>query len=233
MSRPVALVTGAGRGIGAATALLLARDFDLMLTSRTLRELEATQSKIQATSQASVCIFAGDISNQAQVQALFAKLQDEFSRLDVLINNAGFIKPKPLMETSWEEWKTCMAVNLDALFFTCQSAIPLLQKQDQACIINVSSLAGLQGLPKFPGFVAYSAAKAGVIGFSESLAAELRDTSIRVHAFAPGAVNTKMLAEALPEFKTSTQPEDAARKLLELLEEQSTGQVLALANHSG
>lgn len=230
MTKRVAIVTGAGRGIGAATARKLAEEkFDLILVSRTEKQLQEVRRNIlEDFSETEILCIPADVCNEEQMKAVFEECREHFGKLDLLINNAGYIKVSALENNSLEDWHKTLDVNLTALFLSCREAISIMEAG--ACIINISSLAGVSGVSKFPGFVPYSAAKAGVIGFSEALAVELAGNKIRVQVLAPGAVDTQMLREALPNVKTSTQPKQIAEEIWRLYKDEGTGKLKVLSN---
>jgi len=230
MDKKVALITGAGRGIGAATAHKLAENgFDLILISRTESELQEVRRNIlDKFSDRQVLCIPADVSKEAQMKSVFEECRQHFGRLDVLINNAGYIRVANLEKHSMEDWYRTIDVNLTAVFISCREALSLMSSG--SVIINISSLAGVNGVRKFSGFSSYSAAKAGVIGFTEALAEELKPKGIRVQVFAPGAVETKMLNDALPGLKTPTQPIDVADEIWSLMNEESTGTVKVSAH---
>jgi len=215
ISGKVALITGAGRGIGAATAYEFAKaGAKLVLIARSSSQLDMTRVRIVSEfPEAEVVCIPTDLKKPAEIEKVFDGIRQEFARLDILVNNAGSIVVKEFEALSIDEWDQTFQVNLRALFFLCQGALPFL-KRTQGCIVNVSSLAGLQETEKFPGFSAYTAAKMGVVGLTQVLAVELKSAGVRVSFVAPGAVNTRMLKEALPNVKTSVEPEQIAAEIL-------------------
>lgn len=225
LKNQIAIVTGAGRGIGAATAKLFAAEgARVVLVSRTISELQKTQLEIQKNSSSAAAeIFAADVSLERDVGAIFNFVTSKFGSPTILVNNAAILKTGHLSAVSLEDWSQMLAVNLTGMFLMCREA---LNRMKAGCIINLSSVAGLQGFEKFSGLGAYAAGKAGVIGLSEALAADAKNQNIRVHCFAPGAVATEMLAQAAPGYKTETQPSDVALELLKLSLSSSTGSVV-------
>lgn len=206
------LITGGSRGIGAATGLAFAREgFEVVLVSRTLSDLEASAQRIRQEFPGSeIMTIAADVSDEAQVLSIF----NQVDQIDVLINNAGYIRVTPVEDLSLEEWRRTIDINLTSCFLMSRELIRRNKTNRNACIINISSLGGIQGKTKFPGFLAYSSAKAGVIALTECLAVEAKTAGIRVNCIAPGTVNTRMLQEALPGIQTTTQPEDIAEEIL-------------------
>jgi len=232
----VVLITGAGRGIGAATAKLLAGfGCRLVLVSRTADQLQAVRKEIlERNANTEVLCLPADISNDLQISKLVDEITQHFGVLDGLINNAGAIVVKKFTEMSLQDWDKTIGINLRTVFMLSQAALPLLKKSLVASIVNISSLAGIQSMEKFPGFSAYTAAKMGLVGLSQVMALELKASSIRVNVIAAGAVDTQMLQEALPGLKTSTTPEDLAREILYFVDEDlcsgTTGELKVLGN---
>jgi len=232
------IITGASRGIGAAVAKeIAAQGGELFLLSRDEAALERLRSEITivASNASSILIESVDVSDPAQVERAFRSMRSAWSVADVLINNAGAIRVEPIEDVADEDWERQINVNLSGAFYCSRAFVRWCKAlRHEASILNISSLAGVQGSQKFPGFVAYAAAKAGVVGMTEALAEELRADKIKVNTLAPGAVDTQMLREALPHFKTSTTPLDVARKILQRLEEVdnhgTTGEIWSLEN---
>lgn len=210
------LITGAGRGIGAATAQLLAQHgARVVCCSRSEDELRGTVDKINAThplhmSRYIVC----DVSNTAHISQLFDTLHRDNLRVNVLINAAGVIFVDTIDNITESHWDTTFDINVKGSFFMSQYAFNDMKKIGGGSIVNISSLAGIRGLEKFPGFCAYTASKHAVVGLTESLATEGQAHHIRVNCIAPGAVDTRMLQEAAPGLKTEAKPEDIAKSIL-------------------
>ncbi len=214
----VALVTGASRGIGEATARLLAeRGAAVMLVSRSEAALARVSSSIKDAGGESSYIVA-DISREAEVAAAFSHTHCTLGAVDVLVNNAGVIACAPIYELSTVMWDDVMAVNLRGAFLCIREAFHHMRSKGGA-IVNISSLAGIRGTEKFPGYSAYTASKHGIIGLTESLSVEGKPHGIRVNAIAPGAVDTEMMRKAAPHLRTSTSPVDIARLVLFLADE--------------
>lgn len=182
-----ALITGASRGIGRATAeCFAASGYDLILTSSS--SIEALQG-IAAALQGRYAIHCSavkcDMGSEEEVLRLFAALDT----LDVLVNNAGIAHIGLLTDMTADEWHRLLAVNLDSCFYTCRAAIPLMLKKHSGHIINVSSVWGTQGASME---VAYSASKGGMNAFTKALAKELAPSNIQVNAIACGVIDTAM-----------------------------------------
>lgn len=225
----VVLVTGAGRGIGAALAIeLCRRGAQVLGVARSGDELAATQRQCGENFLAFSC----DLSEPQKIKQLFESIESRGLIPTVVINNAGVIRVKKVEDQSFEDYELMMRVNLLASFLISQEIFR--RAKTQTSILNVSSLAGVMGLQKFAGFSLYTAAKAAVVGLSESLAVEGRAKKIMVNVVCPGAVDTQMLREALPSLKTETKPEDVVPKFLSVIErsftESLTGHVEVLSD---
>lgn len=186
--RKVALVTGAARGIGLATAKrFLAEGWQVALLdidAATLERAVAELAQPEAT-QALVC----DVAQPAAVAAAFEALVQRFGRLDALVNNAGTAVFKPLLETTYEDWQRVLAVNLTGPFLATQIAAPLMADTGGGAIVNITSISGLRASTLR---VAYGTSKAALAHLTKQQAAELAGLGIRVNAVAPGPVDTAM-----------------------------------------
>ncbi|MBM4401493.1 MAG: SDR family oxidoreductase, partial [Crenarchaeota archaeon] len=191
LSGKVALITGAGRGIGQALALGLSHEgADVALVARTKHELEQTAQKICGTGRRALPITA-DVSNSASVEHMVKNVLKEFDRIDILVNNASRQPPiGPLVENDPEEWTHAVAVNLFGAFYCIQAVLPGMIARRCGKIINLSG-GGATG-PR-PNFSAYAVSKASIVRLTETLAEELKRFNIQVNAIAPGAINTRML----------------------------------------
>lgn len=228
LSGKVAIVTGAGRGIGAATARLLAADgARVVLASRTRSELESVAGGIAATAGADrVLAVPTDLASEAAIVALFDQTMARFGDLHVLVNNGGAFRGAPIEAMTAADWDAVMAVNARGTFLASREALRRFRALGHGgAIVNVSSLGGLRGTPKFPGFAAYSVSKFAVVGLTECLAVEARELGVRVNCVAPGAVDTRMLREAAPFLRTATTPEDVARTIRFLCDDAESGSV--------
>ncbi|MDB5038654.1 MAG: dehydrogenase, short-chain alcohol dehydrogenase like protein [Bacteriovoracaceae bacterium] len=215
LENKVAIITGGGRGIGAATAEVFIREgAKVVIASRSEKELKETAQKLK--SENIFCV-PTDVSDEASVKNLFNQTIKKFGKLDILINNAGIFLGSEFSKLSTEDWDRVIGVNLRGPFLCAREAF--LKMSGGGSIVNISSLAGIRGTQKFPGFTSYVASKFGVVGLTESLAVEGRDRGIRVNCVAPGGVDTKMLKEALPSLKAEAQPKDIAEIILSLCDE--------------
>ena len=232
-----ALVTGAARGIGRQIAIRFAQEgADVAFTdleyndTMKLLENELVSQGVKAKG------FASDASNCTQTDEVVNKIVDEFGKVDILVNNAGITRDALLMRMDEETWDVVIKVNLKSVFNFTKAAQRTMLKQRSGSIINISSVVGVSGNA---GQANYSASKAGIIGFTKSIAKELGVRGIRCNALAPGFIITDMTAK-LPEnireewikgipLKRGGTPEDVANACVFLAADLSayiTGQVL-------
>ncbi|MBE9047944.1 3-oxoacyl-[acyl-carrier-protein] reductase [Pleurocapsales cyanobacterium LEGE 10410] len=186
----VAIVTGASRGIGRATALALASQGAKVVVNyaRSSDAAEATVQEIVKAGTEAIAIQA-DVSQSAEVDNLIKQTLDKFGRIDVLVNNAGITKDTLLLRMKPEQWQAVIDLNLTGVFLCTKAVSKIMLKQRSGRIINLASVAGQMGNP---GQANYSAAKAGVIGFTKTVAKELANRGITVNAVAPGFIETDM-----------------------------------------
>ena len=224
----VAIITGAGRGVGRATAQLFAREGARVVAfSRTPAHIEETAAEIARAGGQALAI-VGDVSQEDDVQRLFERVKETYGRVDILVNCAGIVAVRPFVEMDVATWDTVIGVNLRGTFLCCRQAFQLMTVQQHGVIINLSSLSGVKGVEKFPGLSAYNVSKAGVASLTEILAVEGKPYNIRVCAVSPGAVDTTMLRQAAPHLKAGMTPEDMAEILLFLADD--TGRKLSGTN---
>ncbi|WAS04231.1 3-oxoacyl-[acyl-carrier-protein] reductase [Gloeomargaritales cyanobacterium VI4D9] len=190
---PVVIITGASRGIGRAIALEFAAT-QARIGVNYSRSAEAAQGvveEIQALGGEALLVQA-DVSQSEQVEHLFQQVMAQWGRVDVLVNNAGITRDGLLVRMKDEDWREVMNLNLDGVFYCTRAAIKIMMKQKSGRIINITSIAGVMGNP---GQANYSAAKAGVIGLTRTVAKEYASRGITVNAVAPGFIATEMTAE--------------------------------------
>jgi NAD(P)-dependent dehydrogenase (short-subunit alcohol dehydrogenase family) len=212
----IAVVTGAGRGIGRAISSALARcGAHVVLAARTDAEIRSAADEIVKSGGHATAI-PTDLAEEADVIELFREVQSRFAGLDVLVNNAGLGLYGPVAEFTSEDFDRVIAVNLRGTFLCCREAMRLMIPRRSGYIINLSSVMGEKGYPRQ---AAYAASKHGVMGLTKSLAAEAQEHGIRVSAILPGGVDTGMAAAARPDLDRSIliRPEDVARTVLYLL----------------
>jgi NAD(P)-dependent dehydrogenase (short-subunit alcohol dehydrogenase family) len=191
----VALVTGAGSGeggggIGQTISIVLAREGGcVLLVDRDAERAEATRRDIDVSPER-VSIFVGDVSNEADCEAMVAAAQDRFGGLDILINNAAISRHAPITETSLELYESVIAVNLTGSFLACKHAIPALVARGGGSIINIGSVAGVRD--SGTSHPAYCASKAAQLGLTVDLAGAYGRSNVRVNAVLPGMVATPM-----------------------------------------
>lgn len=191
----IALITGAGRGIGRALAKGFAREgADVTLVARTEEELEQTAKAIRALGRRVLKIVC-DVSDSVKVENSIKMVLSEFGKIDILVNNAGQQAPiGSFVNIDTEDWTNTIMVNLVGTMLCCKAVLPGMLERRQGKIINLSG--GGATAPR-PNFSAYAASKAAVVRFTETLAEELKPFNIQVNAIAPGAINTQMLEEVL------------------------------------
>jgi NAD(P)-dependent dehydrogenase (short-subunit alcohol dehydrogenase family) len=186
----VALITGAGRGIGKAVALDYAREgANLAICARTGSEIEETAREIEAAGAECLALEC-DVSQEEPVLKLIGDVEKHFGRIDVLINNAGVMtRPTPITELEVRKWDYTIAVNLRGPFLVTRAVLPIMIRRKSGSIINVSSSIGRSA---YANFAAYAASKWGLEGLTQALAAEVRGRNIRVNSVEPGYVATKL-----------------------------------------
>jgi 3-oxoacyl-[acyl-carrier protein] reductase len=207
----VALVTGASRGIGAATAEVLARrGAQVALSARTVPDLEQVSARIRSAGGRALVVPC-DVLDPAQVDAMIGTVVKEWGRLDILVNNAGMGTPTMPVETiSPADWDTAVALNLKSVFLAIRAAVPVMKTQKSGRIVNVSSFAG-RNFSRISG-PQYSAAKAGILGLTKHMAVELGPFGICVNSVAPSVVLT-----ARVKAKWEARPPEEQRAILAAL----------------
>jgi len=204
-----AVITGAGRGIGAAVARDLARHgARVVVSARTTSEIEAVANEIGDSSKAVEC----DVSDPGQVSRLFEEATAFGGGVDILVNNAGIARSAPLDKTSLDEWNRIMAINATGTFLCTQAFLPSMVKRGWGRVINVASTAGKAGGAYIS---AYAASKHAVVGFTRSMAMEVATTGVTVNAVCPGYVDTLLVDHAVDSIIEATgSAEDLVREHL-------------------
>lgn len=195
-----AIVTGAGSGVGRATALLLAEaGYDLLLVGRTADKLAHTAQLIAGqSSTVKVVPHAADIADPQACQHIIAAAERTFGRLDALINVAGYASMVPIEKITPAEWRTTMDINLSSVMYLTAAAWPIFKRQNAGFIANVSSMASVS---PFPGFALYAPAKVALNMFTRMSADEGKRIGIKTVCIAPGAIETPMLRSMWDESK--------------------------------
>lgn len=201
---PVAVVTGAGRGIGRALARHLAVSHVVVAVARTAAELEETAAAHPRI--VTHCADVGAVATAAELAALGSSL----GRLSVWVNNAAVLGRCPLGDITDEQWDRVLGVNLDGAFRGCREALRAMSRTGGGLIINIASLSGVPVVEKFAGLAAYNVSKAGLIALTEAVALEGREAGIACIALSLGAVDTTMLREAAPHLRAGLMPDDIA-----------------------
>ena len=232
----VAIVTGASRGIGSAIAIALAEEgYNLVLNYRKSREeLEALASTLKTET----ILVQGDVSNFKEAENIISTAKSTFGQIDLLVNNAGITKDNLILRMSEEDFDSVQNINLKGTFNCTKHVSRIMLKQRFGKIINISSIVGITGNM---GQSNYAASKAGIIGFTKSIARELASRNITVNAIAPGFIQTKMSDAISDEAKQASlssiplgkfgQPEDVANMVVFLASDKAnyiTGQVIQI-----
>ena len=238
LDNQIALVTGAGRGIGQAIALkLAAAGADIVAVDLKTEFCDETVRQVQALGRKAWC-FGADVASAASVDAMAGQALAAAGRVDILVNNAGITKDGLLMRMSEADWDAVLNINLKGTFLVTKAFTRAFLKQKSGRIINIASVIGLIGNA---GQCNYAASKAGVIGFTKSVARELASRGITANAIAPGFIETAMTAKLPPEARETLlkqiplaalgQPDDVAGAVLFFASPAAryvTGQVLAV-----
>jgi len=211
----VAVITGAGRGIGRATALLFAQEgADVVLVSEVSDEIEAVAKDVRALNRAAFPITA-DLRDESQIERMVRSTLATSGRVDVLVSSAGVAIHGEVATLSTEAWDENFAVNVRGMFLVTRALLPQFIARRSGAIVNIASSLGKQGSAMR---AAYTASKHAVIGFTKSLALEMKPHGVRVNAICPGPVATPLRARNYPneDPRTITQPEEVARVILYL-----------------
>ncbi len=236
LSGKVAIVTGGARGIGREIALRLAEAGATCVVSD-VADAEPVAEEIRKMGGQSLAVMT-DVTSASDVAGLVEKATDKFGRIDILVNNAGIARDQLLMRMSDEDWEVVLNVNLKSVFLCTRAVLRQMVKQRWGRIVSISSIVGIVGNP---GQANYASSKAGVIGFTKTLAREVGSRGITVNAIAPGFIATKMTEQLTEEQKGEMlkriplgslgTPRDVAEAVAFLASEEAryiTGQVLGV-----
>ncbi|HWJ20354.1 MAG TPA: SDR family oxidoreductase [Geobacterales bacterium] len=198
LANKVTLVTGASQGFGYVIARRFVQEgASVLLCARTADDLEGAAEGVRAAAAPGAQVFAerADVSSEADVGRLAEVIKKQFGKLDILVSNAGVYGPKGAVdEVSWSDWSQAISINLLGTVLCCRAFLPLLRQATRGKILLVSGGGATKPLPFLS---AYAASKAAVVRFGETLAEELRGAGVDVNSIAPGALNTRLLAEVL------------------------------------
>lgn len=235
-----ALITGASRGIGTACAIAMAKcGYNIVLNYNNSEEKAYKIADIiRENYSVDVLCVKADVGDKAQVDEMVQKAVEQFSNIDVLVNNAGVSLQKLFTDTTEDDWNAVISTNLGSVYNTCHAVLPFMLREHSGSIVNISSMWGQVGASCE---VAYSASKAGVIGLTKALAKEVAPSNIRVNCVAPGVIMTDMMSsfdedelsaikEEIPlcEFGTGKNVADAVAFLVSDKAQYITGQVLSV-----
>jgi NAD(P)-dependent dehydrogenase (short-subunit alcohol dehydrogenase family) len=218
-----ALVTGSTRGIGKETTLLLLKKgLNVIISSRSQDSVDNVIEEILnkfPSKKENILGLKCDVSKHSEVKTLVDVSVKRFGRIDVLVNNAGIVYFKSIMDTTEEEWDKTIDTNLKGVFLFTKEVLPYMIENKSGVIINVSSGAGKYG---FPNLSAYCASKFGVIGLTESVAKEVIDYNVKIMAICPGGVDTKMIKDIVKvgynaSNRNLIKPEEVANKIYDMI----------------
>jgi len=235
----VAIVTGGTKGIGRATSLLLAKQ-GAKVVANFSKDVGAAESLVSEakSKQLNVGLFKADVTQVGQAKEMVEAIFAQYGKIDILVNNLGFVRDNFLMLMSDEDWDSLLRANLTSLFYCCRAVIRKMIPQRSGKIINISSISGILGTP---GQTNYAATKGGMISFTKSLARELGPFNIHVNAVAPGLIESEVVSKMPKEkvgaiIKSSSlgrmgKPDDVAQAILFLASDHSdyiTGQTIVV-----
>jgi NAD(P)-dependent dehydrogenase (short-subunit alcohol dehydrogenase family) len=186
----VALVTGAAKGMGLATARMFAQSGASVVLADIDGDLAAKEAERIVLEGGTAIGIACDVADEAQVTGLVQSTVDRFGRIDALVNIAGVLLGKPLDETSWDEFRRVVDVNLGGTFLLCKHVLPVMKRQRSGSIVNMASISAHVGQP---GYVLYGATKGAVLAFTRALAWEVAPHRVRVNSISPGFIDTPMV----------------------------------------
>ena len=223
LDNKVAIVTGSGRGIGKATALLFAKEGAKVVVNyiKSKKEADDVVNQIKKLGSEAIAVQC-DVSQENQVKSMVEKTIDKFGRIDILVNNAGIVNEKEALDLSFKDWEKTLHTNLIGTFLVSKFVVPYMKKQKSGKIINIASIRGLDHAGR-AGVLDYSASKAGVINLTKTLAKEL-GPAITVNSVSPGWTKTEMNLGLQKDFvkeetkniplKRFAEPEEIAKAVL-------------------
>jgi NAD(P)-dependent dehydrogenase (short-subunit alcohol dehydrogenase family) len=213
----LAVVTGASRGIGAATAAAVAAaGAHVVLAARDRQALDGVAGRIKDAGGQATPV-PTDVSDEAAVERLFAEVTSA-GQVGALVCAAGVLTPAPFAGTTSALWDETLGVNLTGTFLCCRAAFTAMVPAGEGRIVNIGSLSGVYATEKFPGLAAYNVSKYGVIGLTEAIAVEGREHGISAICLSPGAVDTEMLRRANPALRPGLTPADVGELIAALLD---------------
>ena len=208
----VTVITGGARGIGREIAEVFAREgSDIAICDINQQDLDQTKARLESLGRSAEGYIV-DVTSSSQVEEMVNKVLDKFGKVDILINNAGITKDTLLVRMKEEDWDAVLNVNLKGTFNCTKAVSKIMMKQRSGKIVSIASIIGIMGNA---GQANYAASKAGIIGFTKSVAKELASRGVNVNAIAPGYIQTEMTAKL---------PEDAKQKMLQLIPLQRLGE---------
>jgi len=217
LSGRVAVITGAGKGIGRATAEAIAQaGAHVVVAARTARQVEDVAASIRKGGGAATPVTA-DVGRAADVERLF-QLAARVGPPTALVCAAAVLHKVAFDKTSQKTWDETIRINLTGAFLCCRQAFPLMRDAGGGRIVNLASLSGIYATEKFPGLAAYNVSKYGVVGLTEALAVEGRPYGISAICLSPGAVDTEMLRRANPRLRASLTPAQVGALIVSLLQ---------------
>ncbi len=213
----VAVVTGASRGIGAATAeAIAAAGARVVLAARDGDALDRVADRIRQAGGSATPV-PTDVSKDAQVELIFEEAA-RLGRVSALVCAAGVLTPAPFADTTRAMWDETLGINLTGTFLCCRAAFTAMRRGGEGRIVTFGSLSGVYATEKFPGLAAYNVSKFGVIGLTEAIAVEGKEHGISAICVSPGAVDTEMLRRANPALRPRLTPADVAELIVALLD---------------
>jgi NAD(P)-dependent dehydrogenase (short-subunit alcohol dehydrogenase family) len=213
----LALVTGASRGIGAATAAAIAAaGAHVVVAARDRQALDGVADQIRNSGGQATPV-AADMRDEGAIERLFAEVTS-VGQLSALVCAAGVLTPAPFIGTTSALWHETLDVNLTGTFLCCRAAFTAMAPAGEGRIVNIASLSGVYATEKFPGLAAYNVSKFGVVGLTEAIAVEGKEYGISAICLSPGAVDTAMLRRANPALRPGLTPDDMGELIVALLD---------------